>query len=188
MRLRGRWLLVHRAIQTSGALFALVALVTFFLPWHEVWESNFGAALGCAFMPDCHASPSPPLAEVMASPPDLVHTGLAHFGVLPALVLLFLLAARVHSFARPRIWVGLGTAAVGLAALGLLVVLLFDLGHMFDHERTLRAAELHQTATLGLAGAALIDVLIQPFLYVGARIASRSVDRELPGARILPPR
>jgi hypothetical protein len=181
VRLVGRRLLLHRSLQSTGCLFALVALVTFFLPLHEVRDAGFGHALGCAFSPDCHVTPraSSP-SELLTQPPDEVHTGLHHGGAVPAVLLLLLAGGELLSLLRPRFWIGLATAIASLAGVALFAGTVFGLTHMLDHVQSLPAGRLHDAALVGFSLAALFDVLLQPLLYGGAR---RAEDRapEPPG-------
>lgn len=186
LRLEGRALIAHRALQSSAGLFALVGLATLFFPLHEVRDSGFGQALGCAFMVDCHVTPRPPRteAEILATAPDAVHDGLDHGGP-PALALFLILAAgEIASLARPRFWVGMGTACAGVLLGGFaLLITLVDLSHMFDHVHVLRAGRIHEGAVIGLALAAVTDLVAQPILYVRARWLEASRRAELPVAR-----
>lgn len=116
----------------------------------------------------------------LAQPPDEVHTGLHHGGAVPAVLLLLLAGAELLSLVRPRFWIGLATATVSLAGVVLFAGALFGLTHMFDHVRSLPAGRVHDAALVGFSLAALLDLLLQPLLYGGAR---RAEDRapEPPG-------
>ena len=121
----------HRALQWGGAALAALAIGAVLLPWHEVRDSGFGGALGCAFMPDCHVTPTP--REVpAASPPDAVHSGLQHGGVFLIGLLALLIAARAASLRWPRPWLA---ALVGAHTLAIVIVVAMAtmLMHMFDH-------------------------------------------------------
>lgn len=120
----------HRALQWIGAAVAALAIAATLLPWHEVRDSGFGDALGCAFIADCHLTPTP--REVrMAAPPDAVHSGLQHGGVFLIGLLALLVAARAASLRWPRPWL---SALVGLHTLAIVIVLVMAtvLMHMFD--------------------------------------------------------
>jgi hypothetical protein len=186
IQLEGRRLTFHRALQTAGLLFALVAVVTCFLPRHAVYDSGFGLSLSCAFMPDCHASPSVRTDEQLERrAPDEVHTVFDHSPVVP-LVLLLMAGFELLSLLRVRLWIGVATAVAGLPALFLLLMSLVDLSHMFDHVRILPAGRIHDGALIGLSLAAIADLFAQPILHIGARrAAARAAPPALPGARAL---
>ena len=120
----------HRGLQWGGAAVAALAIAAVLMPWHEVRDSDFGGALGCAFMPDCHVTPTP-RAVRMASPPDAVHSGLQHGGVFLIGLLALLIAARAASLKWPRPWLA---ALVGAHTLAIVIALAMAtlLMHMFD--------------------------------------------------------
>jgi hypothetical protein len=120
----------HRILQWAGSAIALLAVVATLLPWHEVRDSGFGEGLGCAFMVDCHMTPTP--REVrLAAPPNKVCSGLQHGGIFLIGLLLLLVGARAASLRRPRFWL---SALVGLHTLAIAVAFLLAtmLMHMFD--------------------------------------------------------
>lgn len=120
----------HRALQWVGCAVAALAIVATFLPWHEVRDSGFGEGIGCAFIPDCHITPTP--REVrMAAPPQAIHSGLDHGGLFLIGLLVLLVAARAASLRWPRPWLA---ALVGLHTLAIVVAFLMAtlLMHMFD--------------------------------------------------------
>ena len=120
----------HRALQWIGMTVAAVAIAATLLPWHEVRDSGFGEGLGCAFMPDCHVTPTP--REVrLARPPDAVHSGLDHGGLFLIGLLVLLIAARAASLRWPRPWLA---ALVGVHTLAIVVAFAMAtlLMHMFD--------------------------------------------------------
>lgn len=184
--LTARRLLFHRALQTSSALFALVALATLFLPWHAVWTTGFGDDLACAFTPDCHPTPGPSPEERTQGPPDRIESGLEHHGAALAVMVGLILASELLSLLRARFRVGTVTSVLGLLAPVLLLGSALDFKHMFDVSRPLWGKHLHDPASVGLSLAALVDLVAQPILYIGARRAARR-PAPLPGARLVPP-
>ena len=48
--MRRRWLHVAALVACALGIVAVLA------PWHDVRDSGFGDALGCAFMADCHVT------------------------------------------------------------------------------------------------------------------------------------
>jgi hypothetical protein len=191
IRLTGRRALLNRSLQTAAGLFTLVALATYFVPWHEVRNTGFGDGLACAFMPDCHMTPSVTTeAELLARAPDAVHSGLDDSGWIPIAILLVLAAMRAVSLLRPRFWLELTGAVLGLAGLGLALVAMFDLAHLFDHTVSLTGERIFAAAAVGLGLAALIDLPLQPILYTGQRRAealAAASPRELPRASLRRP-
>ncbi|HEU5055536.1 MAG TPA: hypothetical protein VFU21_03400 [Kofleriaceae bacterium] len=144
----------HRALQWIGAAVAALAIVATLLPWHEVRDSGLGDALGCAFLPDCHVTPTSREAR-MAAPPDAVHSGLDHGGVFLIGLLVLLVAARAASLRWPRPWLA---ALVGIHTLAIVVGFLTAtlLMHMFDltTERVGWYLLLPTTAALVMVGLA----------------------------------
>jgi MFS family permease len=185
VRLTGRWLAGHRALQTAVALFALVAVAGFFLPWHEVRRSGLS---GCTeFLCDCHADEEISEAEILARP-AIVHTGLDHHGRLPVAVLALLAAGAVVSVLVPRFRLGVALAAasaLGMIALG--TVFLVDQQHRCDHQVWLVGLDTTSAALLGLSLAVLLGLVVQPVLYFGARASQARAAhwRPLPPARSL---
>jgi hypothetical protein len=146
----------HRILQWGGAAVAALAIAAVLLPWHEVRDSDFGGALGCAFMPDCHITPTP--REVrMASPPDAVHSGLQHGGILLIGLLALLIAARAASLRWPRPWLA---ALVGAHTLAIVIVAAMAtlLMHMFDHVIERAGWYLFLPAVLTLMLVGLVDL------------------------------
>jgi hypothetical protein len=120
----------HRVLQWVGSAIAVLAIVATLLPWHEVRDSGFGEGLGCAFMVDCHVTPTP--REVrLAAPPKKVCSGLQHGGVFLIGLLALLIGARLVSLRQPRVWL---SALVGLHTLAIAIAFLLAtfLMHMFD--------------------------------------------------------
>lgn len=120
----------HRALQWIGLAVAAVAIAATLLPWHEVRDSGFGDALGCAFTIDCHSTPTP--REVrLAAPPQAVHSGIDHGGVFLIGLLVLLVVARLASLRWPRPWLA---ALVGVHTLAIVIafVMATALMHMFD--------------------------------------------------------
>ena len=186
VRLTGRRRRIHDVLHALAAACALLALVTVFLPWHEVRNSDLGSALGCAFMPDCHPGPAPTPAQIRQSPPDAVHSGMDHGGAGLAGLLALLVAIEVASLLRPRFWFGLASGAAGLVGLVLLAYSAFDLSHLFDHVTRLAGERVHDSALGGFAVLALAQVVAHPILYRGARRADRREDRPgFPAARVV---
>lgn len=186
VRLCGRRRRIHDVLHALAAACALVALVTVFLPWHEVRDTDFGFALGCAFVPDCHAGPAPTAEEMMRRPPDAVHSGLDHGGAALLALLAVLVAIEVASLLRPRFWFGLASGAAGLVGLVLLVYASFDLRHLFDHVTVLAGERVHDSAMGGFAVFALAQLVVHPILYRGARRAARSGEAPaFPAARVV---
>lgn len=144
----------HRLLQWVGSAIAGLAIVATLLPWHEVRDSGFGEGMACAFMVDCHVTPVT-RAERLAGPPQKVCTGLQHGGVFLIGLLVLLLAARVVSLRRPRIWL---SALVGLHTLAIVLAFLLAtlLMHFFDmvSERPGWFLVLSATAALALVGLA----------------------------------
>ena len=145
----------HRALQWVGAAVAAVAIAAVLMPWHEVRDSGFGE-IGCAFMPDCHVTPTP--REVrMAAPPDAVHSGLDHGGVFLLGLLALLVAARIASLRWPRPWLA---ALVGAHALAIVIVVVMAtmLMHMFDHTTELAGWYILVPTMLALTLVGLADL------------------------------
>ncbi len=120
----------HRWLQWIGCAVAGLAIVATLLPWHEVRDSGFGEGLACAFMVDCHVTPTPRAAR-LAAPPKKVCSGLQHGGIFLIGLLVLLLGARAVSLRTPRIWL---SALVGLHTLAIVLAFLLAtfLVHMFD--------------------------------------------------------
>jgi hypothetical protein len=110
-----------------------IAIVAVLAPWHDVRDSGLGEAIGCAFRPDCHVTPTSHAAR-MAGPPKAIHSGLDHGGWIFLAGLALYAGMRVQAMRRPRrAWFGV------LAFAGLLLAVLFGLeatlgvlAHLFD--------------------------------------------------------
>ncbi len=143
---------------------AAIALVTYFLPHHTVYDTGFGEALGCLFLPDCHATPSPGPRG-----PGVTHSGYAHSGILVPVLLLCVLVTALAALSRRRLWASVGTSVVALVLAGGTAVALFDLAHMFDKVVSRWAETVFGLAMLALLGATLVVAIATPFLYIAAR-------------------
>jgi hypothetical protein len=157
----------HRALQWVGAALAGLAIAATLLPWHEVRDSGFGEGLGCAFLPDCHLTPTP--REVrLAGPPDAVHSGLAHGGIFLIALLLLLIAARAVSLRHPRSWL---SALVGLHTLATVVAFTMAtfLMHMFDLVTERIGWYLLLPITLALALVGLADLVSVTVVFLRRR-------------------
>lgn len=157
----------HRVLQWAGAALAVLAIAAILLPWHEVRDSGLGEGLGCAFLPDCHLTPTP--REVrLAGPPDAVHSGLAHGGVFLIGLLLLLLAARAISLRHPRSWL---SALVGLHTLAVVVAFMMAtlLMHMFDLVTERIGWYLLLPVTLALALVGFADLVSVTVVFLRRR-------------------
>ena len=157
----------HRLLQWVGCAIAGLAIVATLLPWHEVRDSGFGEGLGCAFMPDCHVTPTP--REVrLAAPPQQVCSGLQHGGIFLIGLLLLLIAARVVSLRSPRIWL---SALVGLHTLAIVIAFLLAtlLMHMFDLVTARPGFYLVVPVTAALALIGLADLISVSIVYLRRR-------------------
>lgn len=159
----------HRALQWIGAAVAAVAIAATLLPWHEVRDSGFGGALGCAFLPDCHVTPTP-RAVRLAAPPDAVHSGLDHSGLVLIGLLVLLIAARLASLRWPRPWL---TALVGLHTLAIVVAFLMAtlLMHLFDLTTERAGWYLLIPTTLALVLLGLADLASVAVVHLRRRAA-----------------
>ncbi len=157
----------HRILQWVGCAMAGLALVATLLPWHEVRESGFGEGMVCAFMVDCHV-PEVSRAERLAAPPKQVCSGLQHGGIFIIGLLVLLVAARVVSLRRPRVWlsalVGLHTLAITLAFL-----LATFLMHMFDLVTVRPGFYLVVPVTVALAMVGLADLVSVSVVFLRRR-------------------
>ncbi len=163
----GWQLTYHRGLQWVGVAVAAAAIVATLLPWHEVRDSGFGEGLGCAFMVDCHITPTP--REVrLARPPDAVHSGLEHGGVFLIGLAALLIAARIVSLRVPRPWL---SALVGLHSLALVVsiVMATFLMHMFDLVTQRAGWYLLMATGLALALVGLADLASVAIVFLRRR-------------------
>lgn len=157
----------HRGLQWIGAAIAAVAIVATLLPWHEVRDSGFGEGIGCAFMPDCHVTPTP--REVrMAAPPKAVHSGLDHGGLFLVGLLALFIAARVVALRYPRPWLA---ALVGVHALAIVIAYAMAtlLMHMFDLVTPRSGFYLLMPATLALLLVGLADLVSVAVVHLRRR-------------------
>lgn len=157
----------HRALQWIGAAVAAVTIAAIFLPWHEVRDSGFGEGLGCAFLPDCHYTPTPREVK-LAAPPQAVHSGVDHGGLFLAGLLLLLIAARVVSLRAPRPWL---SALVGLHALATVFAFILAtlLMHMFDLVTERAGWYLLVPAILALVMVGVADLLSVAIVHLRRR-------------------
>ena len=120
-------------LHVAALVVCAIGIVAVLAPWHDVRDSGFGEALGCAFRADCHVTPTP-LAARMASPPKAIHSGLDHGGWIVLAGLALYAGGRAQAMRRPkRAWFGvLAPAGLAIAATFGLEATLGSLAHLFD--------------------------------------------------------
>jgi hypothetical protein len=185
VRLEGWRLHLHRALMIILLSLATTALVTYFMDWHEIREtsSDFGLALGCAFTVDCDPS------TFVDDGPNYTgavtrDSGWDHSGAKVPFVLLLIIAVAAAVLARPSFAASLA-ASIGILLLFVaLIIVSFDLEHLFEHTVSLWAEAAHGVSAVGLFFVAAASIVAQPILYTTARrelVALRSLERQTPG-------
>jgi hypothetical protein len=162
---------VHRALAGARIVTVLVAIVTFFMPWHVVHPLSNGS-WGDAFCwaPDCHPSPPTTPPPPPAYGPAYACTGWSHANtVLPLALLVVLVVVALVPFRRPRFGLAFLLAIVDVLLLFGLGYALFDLKHMFDHVDVLIGERVFQRTLGTIALFVAADVFVTPILYLWAR-------------------
>jgi H+/Cl- antiporter ClcA len=174
LRLTGRRQLAQRWLLAVMLGLAVIGLISYLLPAHEVYDTGALDGLGCAFIPDCDPSvlidDNPGQGE-----PDVVDSIYDHGGPIPIVLFAVIAGLAVLYLERPRLGCGVAAFLGSLATLAGVLLLEFNLDHMFDHVRQLPASYLHGGALVGLVGLASLGTVVTVVLHLRER-RSRAAD------------